>query len=271
MFGGGGGDGGYCYESSGGGSGGGGGVLMSRDSKPRLRWTADLHDRFVDAVTKLGGPDKATPKSVLRLMGMKGLTLYHLKSHLQKYRLGQHAKKQNSTEWSKENRGESYRQCNIQSANLNANSSTIISTSRNIDMMNGEIPISDALISQIEVQKHLQDQLEVQKKLQMRIEAQGKYLQAILDKAQRSLSIDMNCPDNLEATKTRITGFSSAFSNFMDNINGEGNNGSIIDKRIANDVRRMPGSSCLREEEEEEEDVKIKLEVASINFDLNQK
>lgn len=33
------------------------GVVMTRDPKPRLRWTNDLHDRFVDAVTKLGGPD----------------------------------------------------------------------------------------------------------------------------------------------------------------------------------------------------------------------
>lgn len=25
--------------------------------KQRLRWTSELHDRFVDAITQLGGPD----------------------------------------------------------------------------------------------------------------------------------------------------------------------------------------------------------------------
>lgn len=31
-------------------------LVLTSDPKPRLRWTADLHERFVDAVTQLGGP-----------------------------------------------------------------------------------------------------------------------------------------------------------------------------------------------------------------------
>ncbi|GJN19120.1 hypothetical protein PR202_gb06358 [Eleusine coracana subsp. coracana] len=70
------------------------GLVLTTDPKPRLRWTVELHERFVDAVTQLGGPDKATPKTIMRVMGVKGLTLYHLKSHLQfvlfanRFRLG---------------------------------------------------------------------------------------------------------------------------------------------------------------------------------------
>jgi len=59
----GGGYGGYAFHHQymdGGGGGSGGGVLMSRDPKPRLRWTPDLHQLFVDAVTKLGGPDSTS-------------------------------------------------------------------------------------------------------------------------------------------------------------------------------------------------------------------
>lgn len=30
-------------------------------SKQRLRWTHELHERFVDAVAQLGGPDRESP------------------------------------------------------------------------------------------------------------------------------------------------------------------------------------------------------------------
>jgi len=55
--------------------------------KCRLRWTPDLHNRFVAAVKRLGGEGKATPKTILQLMNVSGLTIFHIKSHLQKFRI----------------------------------------------------------------------------------------------------------------------------------------------------------------------------------------
>ena len=59
-----------------------------RSSTHKLRWTKELHDSFLRAVKTLGGPDDATPKRILQLMDQDGITLAHVKSHLQMYRTG---------------------------------------------------------------------------------------------------------------------------------------------------------------------------------------
>ncbi|CAL0311769.1 unnamed protein product [Lupinus luteus] len=186
------------YDNDDGGVSGGVMMSMTRDTKPRLRWTPDLHHRFVDAVTKLGGPDKATPKSVLR-----------------------------------------------------------------------EIPIAKALRHQIEVQKRLEEQLEVQRKLQMRIEAQGMYLQAVLEKSQRSFSMDG--PDRLEASRAKLNEFNSALSKFMENVNKDCKENLVE----MNDLyRKGHGSSSFQIYQggiEENKDQKPKVEEGTIQLDLNMK
>ncbi|KAF0904886.1 hypothetical protein E2562_038611 [Oryza meyeriana var. granulata] len=178
-------------SSSGGGGGGGSavvssndrplcvqgdsGLVLTTDPKPRLRWTVELHDRFVDAVTQLGGPDKATPKTIMRVMGVKGLTLYHLKSHLQKFRLGKQHKDFND---------HSVKDAMDMQRNAASSSSGIMGRSMN----DRSVHVNEALRMKMEVQRRFHEQLEVQKHLQIRVEAQGKYMQSILEKAYQALS-----------------------------------------------------------------------------------
>ncbi|KAL4563031.1 hypothetical protein LXL04_027062 [Taraxacum kok-saghyz] len=58
----------------------------NRSRVPRLRWTDELHQFFVNAVIRLGGEDRATPKMILQMMNVKGISVSHIKSHLQMYR-----------------------------------------------------------------------------------------------------------------------------------------------------------------------------------------
>lgn len=59
-----------------------------RSSTHKLKWTRELHLSFMRAVNRLGGRDKATPKRILQHMDKEGITIAHVKSHLQMFRTG---------------------------------------------------------------------------------------------------------------------------------------------------------------------------------------
>ncbi|PIN13774.1 hypothetical protein CDL12_13606 [Handroanthus impetiginosus] len=172
-------------------------LVLSSDAKPRLKWTPELHQRFVDAVHQLGGAEKATPKSLMRVMDISGLTLYHLKSHLQKYRLGRSQQSQTYHQNKQEDNGE-------QRNNL---------TNKNCDggekQINEGSQVAHALQMQMEVQRKLHEQIEVQRHLQLRIEAQGKYLQSVLRKAQETLSGCGSRSIDVERAKAQLSQLSS--------------------------------------------------------------
>lgn len=170
-------------------------VVASADPKPRLRWTPELHERFVDAVNQLGGADKATPKSLMKVMNVKGLTLYHLKSHLQKYRLGKQPQREVNIET-----------CKDIGLTEEHSSKVEMAVMKN---QNEPLEIADALRAQMEVQKQLHEQLEVQRRLQMRIEAQGKYLQSILERAQKAFASQATASAGLECARAELADLAS--------------------------------------------------------------
>ncbi|XP_072996800.1 myb-related protein 2-like isoform X1 [Typha latifolia] len=185
------------------------GLVLSTDAKPRLKWTPELHQRFIEAVNQLGGAEKATPKTVMRLMGIPGLTLYHLKSHLQKYRLSRNLQAQANIGTSKNVIG-----CMAAADRTPAISGgSVVSNTNSASQAEKTTQINEALQMQIEVQRQLHEQLEVQRHLQLRIEAQGKYLQTVLEKAEETLGKQNVGSAGLEATKVKLSELVSKVSN----------------------------------------------------------
>ncbi|KAF8043793.1 hypothetical protein BT93_A1958 [Corymbia citriodora subsp. variegata] len=132
-------------------------------NKTRIRWTQDLHEKFVECVDRLGGAEKATPKAILKLMDSDGLTIFHIKSHLQKYRTAK------------------YMPDSAEGRTARRTSSNEVTQ---IDIKN--LQIREALRLQLDVQRHLHEQLEIQRTLQLRIEEQGRQLKMMFDQQQKS-------------------------------------------------------------------------------------
>ncbi|CAA0812706.1 myb-like HTH transcriptional regulator family protein [Striga hermonthica] len=124
---------------------------------------------------------KATPKAILKLMDTEGLTIFHVKSHLQKYRNAKYIPE--SIEGKTEKK-------------------TSTNNSAEIDIKAG-MQLKEALQLQLDVQRRLHEQLEIQKNLQMRIEEQGKQLKMMFDQQQKTTQDRMQtnntsneCPNN---------------------------------------------------------------------------
>ncbi|KAF9603348.1 hypothetical protein IFM89_035018 [Coptis chinensis] len=117
------------------------GLVLSPDAKPRLKWTPELLEHFIRAVKHLGGADRATRKTIMKLIGIPGLTLYHLKSHLQ----GQSNTGNNKVGFMGAEAGD--RMCDASGALM-----TVSQTNKSLE-------ISEALEMQIEVQRRLNEHL----------------------------------------------------------------------------------------------------------------
>ncbi|XP_010423296.1 PREDICTED: myb family transcription factor PHL5-like isoform X1 [Camelina sativa] len=151
----------------------GGSVSPNCVNKTRIRWTQDLHEKFVECVNRLGGADKATPKAILKLMDSDGLTIFHVKSHLQKYRIAKYMPESLEGKFEK-------RACGKELSQL--------------DTKTG-VQIKEALQLQLDVQRHLHEQLEIQRNLQLRIEEQGKQLKIMMEQQQKTKESLMKTPE----------------------------------------------------------------------------
>ncbi|KAI8538019.1 hypothetical protein RHMOL_Rhmol09G0068100 [Rhododendron molle] len=220
-------------------------LVLSTDPKPRLRWTAELHDRFVDAVAQLGGPDTSQSalggvsvslKSFRRnaVAELPRLMVLHLEPSFEAKTLG------NTKDYYENNGGQrsyplspeipSSVSCIAESQDTGSSASTSSKLAQDLNEYANVLflpflstyleedtktlkseaycsgyQVTEALRVQMEVQRRLHEQLEVQQRLQLRIEAQSKYLQSILEKACNALNDHAAATSGLEAARDELS------------------------------------------------------------------
>ncbi|KAF3603554.1 hypothetical protein F2Q69_00037113 [Brassica cretica] len=177
-------------------------LVLTTDPKPRLRWTAELHERFVDAVTQLGGPDSEFFSTVYVPSSLSSFVIFNFfGSCLNEISLqvGRYA---------------AVSSCAGESQDTGSSSSSSLRMAA--QEQNEGYQVTEALRAQMEVQRRLHEQLEhgqVQRRLQLRIEAQGKYLQSILEKACKAFDDQAAAFVGLEAAREELSELAIKMSN----------------------------------------------------------
>ncbi|KAI4350078.1 hypothetical protein L6164_010601 [Bauhinia variegata] len=198
-------------------------------TKPRMRWTPELHEAFVEAVNQLGGSEKATPKGVLNLLKIDGLTIYHVKSHLQKYRTARC--KPESSEGTSEKK------------------LTSVEEMKSLDLKTST-GITETLRLQMELQKRLHEQLEIQRKLQIEIENQAKRLQMMFEQRDGKLKAPSSSLDDPSAPPLNTVLSSPPIDNLA--ISNEGHAKSGISFSIAKTISEESSLDASAKQKEDE-------------------
>ncbi|KAG6426269.1 hypothetical protein SASPL_110490 [Salvia splendens] len=212
-------------------------LVLSSDAKPRLKWTPQLHRRFVDAVKQLGGPESQyhtcpflQPYNLMSnnfvcrghsqildeghghsridslppqepFTGKYFIPFYHI--HVGKV---WYTNRMDSSTVQKYRVGRSQPSS---SQSIETESSKIVTSKKSNAEKTNEVQVAEALKMQMEVQKKLHQQIEVQKHLQLRMEAQGRYLQSVLKKAEETLSGYRACSIEAERARAQLSHLAS--------------------------------------------------------------